>query len=146
MEKLIIKDVRRFNRYYTNLMGILDQGYLATPYTLTEARILFEISAKDKIAVAAIIEALLIDKGYLSRVLKKLEKSGLVKRSKIQNDARASQISLTERGRDEVGLLNVLADTNIEDLLNGLATVERKQLAHHMNSITKILDKTSKNR
>lgn len=146
MEKLIIKDVRKFNRYYTNLMGILDQGYLATPYTLTEARILSEISAKDNILVSSIIEALLIDKGYLSRVLRNLEKTGLVKRSKTQNDARAIQVSLTERGRDEVGLLNVLADTNIEGLLNSLSTAEQRQLAHHMNSITEILDKANKNK
>jgi len=141
VEKLIIKDMREFNRYYTNLIGLLDQGYLDTQYTLTEARILFEISSRDKIDVSEIIDALLIDKGYLSRVLKKLEKNDLVTKSKTGKDARTSQVSLTKRGRDEVGMLNALADKNLEDLLTGLSTTDLKQLAQHMNSIIKILSK-----
>lgn len=135
--------MRVFNRYYTNLIGLLDQGYLETPYTLTEARILFEISPRDKMDISEIIDALLIDKGYLSRVLKKFEESGLVTKSKTGKDARTSQISLTKRGRDEVGMLNALADKKLEGLLKGLSCTDMEQLAHHMNSIIKILNKNS---
>lgn len=140
MEKTIIGDVRAFNRYYTNLIGLLDQGYLDTQYTLTEARILFEISTGGIIETSWIIDALLIDKSYLSRVLKKFEEHNLITRSRSEKDSRASQISLTKDGLDELNALNDLADRRIKELLKGLSTKDKKQLVLHMNSITDILD------
>ncbi|RZJ69841.1 MAG: MarR family transcriptional regulator [Flavobacterium sp.] len=140
MEKTIIGDVRAFNRYYTNLIGLLDQGYLDTQYTLTEARILFEISTGAIIETSWIIDALLIDKSYLSRVLKKFEEHNLITRSRSEKDSRASQISLTKDGLDELNALNDLADRRIKELLKGLSTKDKKQLVLHMNSITDILD------
>lgn len=143
MRKSIIHNMRAFNRYYTNLIGLLDQGYLETKYTLTEARILFEISPGGKIDTADIIDALLIDKSYLSRVLKKFEKNNLITKSKSGKDARASQIFLTKNGLSEIGILNALANKQLEGLLKGLPTTDIKQLALHMNSIIKILNKNT---
>lgn len=137
--------MRAFNRYYTNLIGVLDQGYLETQYTLTEARILFEISAVGKIDTSEVIDALLIDKSYLSRVLKKFEKNNLITRSKSEKDFRASQISLTEKGLGELDILNSLADRQFEELLKNLSSTDIKQLTLHMNSIIKILDKNTAN-
>lgn len=145
MEKSIISNMRAFNRYYTNLIGLLDQGYLETQYTLTEARILFEISPVVKIDTSEIIDALLIDKSYLSRVLKKFEKNNLITRSKSEKDSRASQISLTEKGLSELNVLNTLADRQFEELLKDLSSTDIKQLALHMNSITEILNKNTAN-
>lgn len=143
MEKSIINNIRVFNRYYTNLIGLLDQGYLETEYTLTEARILFEISPKGKIDTSEIIDALLIDKSYLSRVLKKFEKRNLITKSKSGKDARASQISLTEEGKNELDILNTLANKKLEGLLKDLPSTDKKQLVQHMNSIINILNKNS---
>ncbi len=143
MEKSIINNIRAFNRYYTNLIGVLDQGYLETQYTLTEARILFEISQKGKIDTSGIIDALLIDKSYLSRVLKKFEKNNLITKSKSGKDARASQILLTEKGLAELRMLNILANKKLEGLLKDLHSTDIKQLAQHMNSIIKILNKNT---
>jgi DNA-binding MarR family transcriptional regulator len=145
MEKSIISNMRAFNRYYTNLIGLLDQGYLETQYTLTEARILFEISPVVKIDTSEIIDALLIDKSYLSRVLKKFEKNNLITRSKSEKDSRASQISLTEKGLSELNVLNTLADRQFEELLKDLSSTDIKQLALHMNSIIEILNKNTAN-
>ncbi|MDF2379979.1 winged helix-turn-helix transcriptional regulator [Nostoc ellipsosporum NOK] len=146
MEKSIINNVRAFNRYYTNLIGVLDQGYLETEYTLTEARILFEISPKGKIDTSDIIDVLLIDKSYLSRVLKKFEKNNLITKSKSGKDARASQISLTQKGLNELGMLNTLANKKLEDLLKDLPSADKKQLVRHMNSIVRILNKNATNK
>lgn len=143
MEKSIISNMRAFNRYYTNLLGLLDKGYLETQYTLTEARILFEISPASKIDTSEIIDAMLIDKSYLSRVLKKFEKNKLIAKSKSKTDSRASQIFLTDKGMTELNVLNALADKQLEELLKDLSTTEIRQLALHMNSIIEILDKKS---
>lgn len=142
MEKSIISQVRAFNRYYTRLIGVLDRGYLETQYTLTEARILFEIGT-GKTNAAKIIEEMRIDKSYLSRVLKKFEKNKLIVKSKSGKDARASQIGLTDKGKLELDALNTLADKQLEKLLKDLPAKEIKQLALHMNSIMEILDQKS---
>ncbi|MGF1925687.1 MAG: MarR family winged helix-turn-helix transcriptional regulator [Bacteroidia bacterium] len=139
----MIKNIRAFNRYYTNLIGLLDQGYLETHYTLTEARILFEISPIGKIDTSEIIDALLIDKSYLSRVLKKFEKNNLITKSKSEKDSRAWKISLTEKGIIELNMLNTLADSQLEELLKDLTSKDIKQLSMHMDSIIDILDKKS---
>lgn len=143
MEKSIIRSMRAFNRYYTNLIGLLDKGYLETPYTLTEARILFEISSAGGIDTSAIIAALRIDKGYLSRVLKKFEKNNLITRSKSESDSRVSQLSLTEKGLAELSALNTLTDRQFEELLKDLSSTDIKQLALHMNAIIEILENTA---
>lgn len=143
MQKSIISNIRTFNRYYTNLIGLLDKGYLETQYTLTEARILFEISPEGKIDTSEIIDAMFIDKSYLSRVLKKFEKNKLITKSKSKKDSRASQIALTEKGIAELNILNALADSQFEGLLKDLSSTDLKQLALNMNSIIEILGKKS---
>lgn len=134
--------MRAFNRYYTNLIGVLDKGYLETQYSLTEARILFEISLGKKNA-SEIIDAMRIDKSYLSRVLNKFEKNKLIIKSKSVKDSRASRICLTDKGMRDLNALNELADQQLEALLKNLSATERKQLALHMNSIIEILDQKS---
>ncbi|WP_293782659.1 MarR family winged helix-turn-helix transcriptional regulator [uncultured Pedobacter sp.] len=141
-KSIIIGSMRAFNRYYTNLIGVLDKDYLETQYTLTEARILFEISLGKKNA-SEIIEAMRIDKSYLSRVLKKFEKNKLIIKSKSGKDARTSQIGLTAKGKLELNALNTLADKQLEELLRDLSATEIKQLALHMNSIMEILNQKS---
>jgi len=134
--------MRAFNRYYTNLIGVLDKGYLETQYSLTEARILFEISLGKKNA-SEIIDAMRIDKSYLSRVLNKFEKNKLIIKSKSEKDSRASRICLTDKGMRDLNALNELADQQLDALLEKLSATESKQLALHMNSIIEILDQKS---
>jgi len=143
MEKSVISNIRSFNRYYTNIIGLLDKGYLDTAYTLTEARILFEISPVGKIDTSEIIDALLIDKSYLSRVLKKFEKNKLIIKTKSAKDSRSSQISLTGKGLSELNVLNTLADRQFEDLLKDLPSTDIKKIALHMNSIIEIFNKNT---
>jgi DNA-binding MarR family transcriptional regulator len=146
MDKSIITNIRAFNRYYTNMIGLLDKGYLETCYTLTEARILFEITPGGKIDTSDIIDTMLIDKSYLSRVLKKFEKNKLITKSKSKEDSRASQISLTEKGMAELNTLNTLVDKQFKHLLKDLSSTDIKELVLHMNSIIEILGKKSANK
>lgn len=145
MAKSTINNIRAFNRYYTNVIGLLDKGYLETRYSLTEARILFEIYSAGKIDTSEIIDATLIDKSYLSRILKKLEKDKLITRSKSAKDSRVSQITLTEKGLIELNYLNELTDSLIEKLLEDLTIKDQNNLVLHMNSIIQILNNKSLN-
>ena len=121
---------------------MLDKGYLETQYSLTEARILFEISLGKKNA-SEIIDAMRIDKSYLSRVLNKFEKNKLIIKSKSEKDFRASRICLTDKGMRDLNALNELADQQLDALLKKISATESKELALHMNSIIEILDQKS---
>src|SRR5690349_21368604 len=81
--------VRRFNRFYTRAIGVLDRGYLGSPYTLAENRVLWEIANAPGITPSAIVAALGLDAGYLSRMLSRLEKDGLVERRRSESDGRS---------------------------------------------------------
>lgn len=141
MVKSIAKNIRAFNRYYTNIMGILDKMYLETGYSLTEARVLYDIYCFGEINASQIIDKLKIDKSYLSRVLKKLEKNKLIAKTKSTKDPRASTIKLTTKGLAEVHLLNMATDKQIEESLNDISAKNLTKLVDHMNAIIQILDR-----
>lgn len=141
MVKSITKDIRAFNRYYTNVIGLLDKMYLETGYSLTEARVLYDIYCLGEINASQIIDKLKIDKSYLSRVLKNLEKDRLISKTKSAKDPRASIISLTEKGLSEVHLLNMATDKQIEDSMNDISAKNLTKLVAHMNAIMQILDR-----
>ena len=94
-----VTQVRAFNRFYTNVIGVLHSMYLDTPYTLTESRLLFEIARLGTVEVSALRQELDIDPGYLSRVLARFESDGLVTRHRSAADARRQEIRATEAGR-----------------------------------------------
>ena len=95
-----VASVRAFNRFFTRRIGVLQEGLLQTPYSLTEARVLFELGQRDTTAVASLRAELGLDAGYLSRLLARLEDAGLVARWRSEQDARRQEVALTARGRD----------------------------------------------
>src|ERR1700729_895597 len=94
-----IARVRRFNRFYTRQLGVLRKTYLGSPYSLAEARVLYEIFKGGAPTATDIGRALDLDAGYLSRTLRSFEKRGLIVRKASANDARQSHLALTARGR-----------------------------------------------
>jgi DNA-binding MarR family transcriptional regulator len=92
--------VRRFNRFYTRQIGVLRRTYLDSPYSLGEARVLYEIASGRSPTASEIGRALDLDAGYLSRVLRAFEKRGLIERKTSPSDARQSHLALSPRGRD----------------------------------------------
>src|SRR5579884_2768638 len=91
--------VRRFNRFYTRAIGVLERGYLGGPYTLTETRVLYEIAHGAPIAPKTIAAALGLDPGYLSRIVARFEADGLVGRERSFEDRRSLMLRLTPAGR-----------------------------------------------
>jgi DNA-binding MarR family transcriptional regulator/GNAT superfamily N-acetyltransferase len=115
-----VAQVRAFNRFYTNVIGALQDMYLDTPYTLTESRLLFEAARYGTAGVPELRRALDIDAGYLSRVLSRFEADGLVTRHRSAADARRQEIRVTEAGRAAVAELDTRAAAQIGALLGGV--------------------------
>lgn len=88
MNKQTISDIRKFNRFYTNIIGLLDQHILESPFSLTEARILLEIYLTKECTASKLMAQLKVDKGYLSRILAKLAEENLIQKEKSLQDNR----------------------------------------------------------
>ncbi|HLM66608.1 MAG TPA: MarR family transcriptional regulator, partial [Longimicrobium sp.] len=94
-----IAAVRRFSRFYTRRIGALEEGLLNTPFSLTEARVMYELGQRPTATATELGQELGLDAGYLSRILRGFHERGLIDRRPSQADARQSRISLTEAGR-----------------------------------------------
>ncbi len=101
-----IAAARRFNRFYTRQIGVLRKNFLDSPYSLGEARVIYEIANGKSPTASEIGRALDLDAGYLSRVLRNFEKRGLVERKISAKDARQSHLALSPRGRKAFVLLD----------------------------------------
>src|ERR1044071_1657661 len=130
-----IDAVRRFNRFYTRRIGALRKGYLDSPFSLPQARVLYELYSRNDATGSDIAAALDLDQGYLSRLLQQFEKRGLVTRKASKEDARRSHLSLTARGRKTFAPLDVRSQRDAIDLLTKLPEPEQKRLVSAMATI-----------
>lgn len=131
--------VRAFNRFYTNLIGVVSEGLLKTPYSLTEARVIFELSQGDLSEVAVLRRSLDLDAGYLSRILSRFEADGLIRRERSAGDARRQVAVLTDRGREVFSELDARSGDQIGRILSGLPEEEQRRLVGAMDAIQGIL-------
>src|SRR5712692_11864273 len=92
--------VRGFNRFYTRQIGVLREGLLKSPFSLTEVRVLYEIAHRQRPTASELCKELGLDPGYLSRILGGVEKRGLVRRSASPSDGRQSLLELTARANE----------------------------------------------
>ena len=130
-----IEKVRSFNRFYTNVIGLLDQHFLDTPYSLTEGRVLYEISHMEECSAKKIRENISIDEGYLSRIINKFTKQALIKKTPSSKDKRLHIILLTEKGKKEFAKLNDNSNKLISQLIEKLSEKEREDLIKMMEGI-----------
>jgi DNA-binding MarR family transcriptional regulator/GNAT superfamily N-acetyltransferase len=135
----VVAEVREFNRFYTNVIGLLRGKYLDTPYSLTEARLLFELAQRDPSEVSDLRRAVDIDAGYLSRILARFEADGLVTRQRSAADARRQVIRLTGAGRDSIGVLDERSAEQTRDMLSAVPDDDRRTLLDAMRAITAVL-------
>lgn len=142
MDDKLIKEVRAFNRFYTNVTGLLDRYLVQSRFSLPEARILYELYHRKKCTARDILQAVDMDKGYLSRMLQQFKKEGLIARLKSPEDGRAAFISLTATGKAAFAELNKASDNQVKKILQSLGKEEQKALVRHMQGIQKILDKS----
>jgi DNA-binding MarR family transcriptional regulator/GNAT superfamily N-acetyltransferase len=122
---------RRFNRAYTRFLGTLNESYLSTGYSLPEGRVLYELATRSKPQAKQVAEALGLDAGYLSRILSKFEKTGLVVRAAARHDNRL----LPARGRAAVRMLNRRADKQAENILANLSEDRRSEFINALHTI-----------
>jgi DNA-binding MarR family transcriptional regulator/GNAT superfamily N-acetyltransferase len=136
-----IAAVRAFNRSYTRFLDALNEHHLHTPYSLTEARVLYELSQRDETLVAALRQATGLDAGYLSRLLGRFEDSGLVRRDRSSADARRQVVRLTNKGHDSFRVLDTKTVGHIRTLLADLSDEEQLRLIAAMDMIRKRIDR-----
>jgi DNA-binding MarR family transcriptional regulator/GNAT superfamily N-acetyltransferase len=137
-----IEDVRRFNRFFTRRIGVLREGLLHSPYSLTEARILFEIAHRELALTASDLSRELgLDPGYLSRILAGLEQQGLVEKVRSETDGRRRLLSLTSAGKDAFSLLDTRSREEVGEMLGDLSERNQLRLLEAMRTIEGILSK-----
>jgi DNA-binding MarR family transcriptional regulator/GNAT superfamily N-acetyltransferase len=131
--------VRAFNRFYTNMIGLLRGKYLDTSYSLTEARILFELAQRDASEVIDLRRTVDIDAGYLSRILARFSSDGLITRQRSVADGRRQVTALTDNGRSVVAGLDARSAAQTRDMLAAVHDDDRHRLLDAMRVITDIL-------
>ena len=134
-----IAAIRAFNRFYTSKLGVLDQHLLKSPFSLSEARVLYELAHRDDLAAKEVGSELGLDPGYLSRIMQKLDENGLVIRKPLTSDRRQYRLSLTAKGRQAFAKLDRSSHDEIAAMLGQLGDGERAALVHAMATIERTL-------
>jgi DNA-binding MarR family transcriptional regulator len=134
-----IEKIRSFNRFYTNVIGLLDQHYLDSPFSLTEGRVLYEIVHNDDCTAKKIRANISIDEGYLSRIIDKFMRLGLIKKSPAPQDRRLQIIVTTEKGQKEFSKLNENSNESISQVIENLSPAECEELVDLMERIHELL-------
>ncbi len=135
-----IERVRKFNRFYTRRMGLLREGILDSPFSLTQARVLYEVAHRPGVRVTELAAELGFDRGYLSHMLSGFEAKGLVERAVSAKDGRVRQVKLTAKGRAEFGKLDARAKAQAGEMLAGLSGPGRERLVAGMAEIEGLLE------
>ena len=131
--------VRRFNRFYTRQIGLLDEGLLHSPFSLTEVRVMYEIAHRPGLTATEVREALALDAGYLSRTLRGLRRQGLVSARAPAADRRRRSLTLTERGRRIFDALEARSSEEVGSMLARLRRPQRRELVRAMRGIEGLL-------
>ncbi len=131
--------VRAFNRFYPLKVGLLSPGYLHSPFSITEARVIHEIATRGGTEVADLRGELGLDPGYLSRILNRFEEEALIKRGRSSSDRRRQLVELTAKGRRSFARLDQRSDEEIGEVLAAYSGEEQRRLVEAMGSIRRIL-------
>jgi DNA-binding MarR family transcriptional regulator/GNAT superfamily N-acetyltransferase len=134
-----VDTVRRFNRFYTRAIGVLQEGWLHSAFSLTEARVLYELAHREKPTATAVGTSLDLDPGYLSRILAAFEKRGLIEKSPSEDDGRQSLLALTNEGRRQFAPLEARTVQEVRGMLQKLPENQQRQLTAAMQTIEKLL-------
>lgn len=133
-------EMRSFNRFYTHIIGLVNQTILESSYSLAEARILLEIDRGKECTAADLIDSLQIDGGYLSRIIKKFVRGQLVQKEKSSADGRIQVLSLTKEGREVVRKLYQDSTDQAGQILEKLPEISQAELIQHMRQIRNLLN------
>src|SRR5579859_6447004 len=131
--------VRRFNRFYTRQIGLLEEGLLDSEFSLTQGRILYEMAQRSPTTAVQLCKDLGLDAGYLSRILGGFQKSGLIEKIESPNDARQALVSLTKKGRKVFEPLNARSNEQVAHMLGKLAPAKQAELVEAMRTVESVL-------
>jgi DNA-binding MarR family transcriptional regulator len=131
--------VRQFNRFYTRRIGVLDEGHLQSAYSLAEVRVLYELAQRRESTAAEVGRHLGLDAGYLSRILRRFARDGLLKRQRAASDRRRTLLSLSAKGARVFAPLDNGARRHVGAMLAPLSTAERRALIRAMRRIETLL-------
>lgn len=134
-----IAAVRQFNRFYTRRIGVLQGGLLISPYSLTEVRVLTELAHRDKPAATELGGELGLDAGYLSRILRRFRKDGLIASAGSTDDARRMHLWLTARGRRTFASLERRSNEEVAGMLGRLPKASQRKVIQAMRSVEALL-------
>jgi DNA-binding MarR family transcriptional regulator/ribosomal protein S18 acetylase RimI-like enzyme len=134
-----VRTIRKFNRYYTNILGLLDQHILESGLSLSEVRALHEIDKTQNCTSKMLSDILCINAGYLSRILKRFENMGLLEKEPSTSDGRVIYLKLTKKGKEKINILNKSSDEQIANMIKTLSDTHKERLVQNMTSIETIL-------
>ena len=134
-----VEAVRRFNRFYTKQIGVLHEGLLRSPFSLAEARVIYEVAHHEKTTATELSNELGLDAGYLSRLLRSFKKRGLIHKQHSQTDARQNLLSLTEQGQEAFAMLNSRSRNEVGTTLSNFSVVNQNRLVKAMHTIEGLL-------
>src|SRR5262245_45367245 len=130
-----IAAVRAFTRFYKSIIGVLDEGLLHTPFSVAEARIIYELAQRDEVGIADLRRELRIDAGYMSRITARLEADGLIARRRDTGDARRQVLRLAEPGRKVFADLDRRSSEQVAELLSGLDDATQRDVVAAMETV-----------
>ncbi|MGK9184381.1 helix-turn-helix domain-containing GNAT family N-acetyltransferase [Priestia filamentosa] len=134
-----VSGFRQFNRFYTKILGLLNQEIYDSPFSLTETRVLFEINSKNKCTAKLLQEELALDRGYVSRILKRFDEQDMIYKEKSEEDGRTYFIHLTEKAKNIYYDLEDKANEQVRFFLRNLDRDKQQTLIKSMNTIEEIL-------
>ena len=138
--------VRRFTRFYTQKIGVLQEGLLQSPYSLTESRVLYELANREQPTATELCKDLGLDAGYLSRILRRFEKGGLIRKQASKSDGRQSLISITDKGRKAFAPLNARSREEVGTMLHSLREAEQRRLVELLGVVEQLLGAPAESR
>src|SRR5271169_5259043 len=141
-----IADLRRFNRFYTQKIGVLHEGLLKSPFSLTEARVLYELAGEEQLTATRLGSQLALDPGYMSRILRNFERRGLIRRTRSSTDRRLGLLSLTAQGQAALAALDASSHDQIGAMLHDMSEGEQIRLLAAARTIERLLDPGSGDR
>jgi DNA-binding MarR family transcriptional regulator/GNAT superfamily N-acetyltransferase len=130
-----IAAIRRFNRFYTRRIALLEETLLDSPFTLTQARVLFELGTREELTAGKLVETLGLDPGYLSRILQDFQDRRLLTRRRAAQDSRRAELSLTAKGRRAFETLDRKSRRSVGEMIAPLSHEERKRLLGAMRTV-----------
>lgn len=131
--------VRRFNRFWTRRIGVLREGYLESPFSLTEVRVLYELARSEEITASELGKELGLDAGYLSRILRGFQGRGLISQKPSKTDGRRSLLRLTEEGQETFAPLDARSREDVGAMLGALSAAEQARLIGAMRTVEELL-------